>query len=489
MNNYFLLVPVFLPIIAGVILILLKNLNHRASCSFTFIVLAADALLAVWLIFAPEESLTLTLTTIAEGLVIYFHVDVMSKIFAVLVAFIWILVGMSAFEYLEHDKSERRFYCFYLIVGGVLEGLCFSGNLFTFYVFYELMTLTSLPLVVHNLTHEAIMAGLKYVFYSIGGAFLVLFGFFLFAAQGSSLTFAAGGVLDPTDHSVITLIAVFLMIIGFATKAGMFPLHGWLPTAHPEAPAPASAVLSGVITKMGVLGIIRVVYYIAGADLIRGTWVQYTWIILTLITIVMGSMLAYSEGLLKKRLAYSTVSQVSYILFGLSLLQPVAFVGAILHVIFHSLVKNTLFVSAGAIIHKTGKTMVSDLKGIGKEMPVTMWCFLLVSITLIGIPPTSAFVSKWYLATGSFASGIPVISWLGPVVLLVSALLTAGYLLTIVIRGFFPGEDYNYNAIEKTEPGWLTLTPIIIMTAFAVILGIFPGPLMNIINDLAAAVL
>lgn len=165
-------------------------------------------------------------------------------------------------------------------------------------------------------------------------------------------------------------------------------MHGWLPTAHPVAPAPASAVLSGVITKAGVLGIIRSVYYVAGPDMIKGTWVQYTWIILSILTIFMGSMMAYKEKVLKKRLAYSTVSQVSYILFGLSVMQPIAFVGALMHVIFHSLVKNTLFVSAGAIICKTGKTKVRQLVGIGKEMPVTMWCFTLVSLTLIGIPPT-----------------------------------------------------------------------------------------------------
>ena len=264
------------------------------------------------------------------------------------------------------------------------------------------------------------------------------------------------------------------MIVGFGTKAGMFPMHGWLPTAHPVAPAPASAVLSGVITKAGVLGIIRSVYYVAGPDMIKGTWVQYTWIILSVLTIFMGSMMAYKEKILKKRLAYSTVSQVSYILFGLSVMQPVAFVGALMHVIFHSLVKNTLFVSAGAIICKTGKTKVRQLVGIGKEMPVTMWCFTLVSLTLIGIPPTSAFVSKWYLISGALDSGILGLSWIGPIVLLISALLTAGYLLTISIKAFLPGEDYNYAKLVNHEPTWRMLMPMIVMTALAVILGIWP---------------
>ena len=187
-------------------------------------------------------------------------------------------------------------------------------------------------------------------------------------------------------------------------------------------------------------------------------------------------------------MAYSTVSQVSYILFGLSTLHPIGFIGALMHVVFHSLVKNTLFVSAGAIIYKTGKTKVDQLLAIGKEMPVTMWCFTLVSLTLIGIPPTSAFVSKWYLASGALDSGIPVASWLGPVILLISAVLTAGYLLTISIKGFLPGNTFDYTTLENHEPGLLMLVPMIVMTAGAVLFGVFPAPLVNLISDIVQLV-
>ncbi|MCD7830477.1 MAG: proton-conducting membrane transporter [Clostridiales bacterium] len=484
-----LLIPVLLPIVVGVLLMVFPPRQRNVMLGIVFAALAVDLGLAIWVALQPEDALRLTLVTVTEGLTFYFQVDTVSKLFSVLVAFVWLLAGLAAFEYMGHEENEPRFFGFYLIVGGVLAALCCSGNLFTFYVFYELMTLTSAPLVMHELTHEAIMAGLKYLFYSVGGAFLVLFGFFLFAAQGADLTFTAGGVLDASAATGVARLAVFLMILGFGTKAGMFPMHGWLPTAHPVAPAPASAVLSGVITKAGVLGIVRSVYYIAGPELIRGTWVQYAWIGLTLVTVFMGSMLAYRENLLKKRLAYSTVSQVSYVLFGLSLLQPVAFVGALLHVVFHSLVKDGLFLSAGAIICKTGRTKVDELKGIGKEMPVTMWCFTLAGVTLVGIPPTSAFVSKWYLATGSLASGIPVVSWLGPVVLLVSALLTAGYLLTVSIDAFLPGSDYDYAALEKHEPTWQMLVPIVVLTALAVLFGAWPGGLTSLLTGVASSVL
>ena len=285
------------------------------------------------------------------------------------------------------------------------------------------------------------------------------------------------------------LVAVFLMILGFSTKGGMFPMHGWLPTAHPAAPSPASAVLSGVITKAGVLGVIRLLYGYIGADFLRGTWVQTAFMSLTLFTVFMGSMLAFREGLLKKRLAWSSVSQVSYVLFGLSTLHPVGFVGAVLHVIAHSLIKDILFMSAGAIILKTEKTQVKDLRGIGKQMPVVMWCFTIASLGLIGIPPCLGFVSKWYLAQGSLAmTGVPaLLNVLGPAVLLISALLTAGYLMPIVIRGFFPGEDAP--ELPGCEPGWGMRGPMILLTSLIVLLGMFPGALIGLFSALGSALM
>ena len=284
----------------------------------------------------------------------------------------------------------------------------------------------------------------------------------------------------------MTLFVVLLMIIGFGTKAGMFPMHGWLPTAHPVAPAPASAVLSGIITKSGVLAIIRIIFYTVGPELVRGTWVQYTWMTLALLTVFMGSMMAYKEKLLKKRLAYSTVSQVAYILFGLSVLNESGMMGALSHFVFHSVVKNGLFLAAGAVIYKTGRKTVGELGGIGKEMPVTMWCFTLASITLVGIPPTSGFISKWYLAMGSLRAGTGFFTWLGPVILLLSAMLTAGYLLPVSIKAFFPGSDYDYEALQKKEPNLLMTIPMVLYAAAALLLGMFPGAFMGFLQNLAA---
>lgn len=407
-------------------------------------------------------------------------------------------------ESAEKPGGEKRFYGFYLIVFGILNGLGFAGNLVTFYIFYELMTLLSMPLVIHTRSREAIMASLKYLFYSFCGAYMALFGLYFLSRYGNTLSFTPGGVLDKglvAGNEGLLLVTAFLMIIGFGVKAGMFPLHAWLPTAHPVAPAPASAVLSAVIVKGGVLGLIRVVYYMFGADFLRGTWVQTAWLALALITVFMGSMLAYREKMLKKRLAYSTVSQASYILFGLALLQPVALEGAMLHMVFHALIKSVLFLAAGAVIHKTGKTRVDELTGIGKEMPGTIWCFTFVSLALIGIPPTSGFISKWYLATGALDSGTGIFAWLGPVVLLVSALLTAGYLLPVTMKGFFPGEGYTYQedlhsdgrekkkGLFRKKEDLCMLIPIIMLTVLAVGLGVWPNPLIEYISDIVSGIL
>lgn len=426
------------------------------------------------------------LFNLTENLPILFKVDAMSIIFAAVTVIIFLCSGIFSLEYMKHEQKKKRFYVFYLLAFLVLMGLCFAGNLITFYLFFEMLTLASTPLVLHSGSREANMAGLKYLFYSLCGAYMALFGLYFVSKYGNTLTFSEGGVINQelaAGHTGLLLVAAFVMILGFSVKAGMFPMHAWLSAAHPVAPAPASAVLSAVIVKAGVLGIIRVVYYIFGAAFLKGTWVQTAFMVLTLITIFMGSMLAYREPVLKKRLAYSTVSQVSYILFGLSAMDMNSVTGGVLHVIAHGFIKAALFLCAGAIIYMTGKTRVQELKGIGKEMPLLMWCYTIVSLGLIGIPPTGGFISKWYLAMGSLETGIPGFSWIGPVVLLVSALLTAGYLLPITIQGFFPGADYDYKALKKKEPSALMTVPVLILTVLTVFMGLFPGQLISWIQQ------
>ena len=486
-----LLLSIVIPVLWGLLILLIREFKSRKNLLIsTGAGLIVTAVLALYIVCTRDRELFLF--SLGKSLSIYFHVDGLGKLFAAVVIVIWVIAGFYAFEYMKHEKEEKRFFGFYVMVFGILNALVFAGNMVTYYLFFELMTLLSVPLILHNRSREAIMGGLKYLFYSLFGAYMVLFGLFFLNKYALTLSFIPGGSLDMTavvGHEGIMLAASIAMIVGFSVKAGMFPLHAWLPTAHPVAPAPASAVMSGIIVKMGILGVIRSVYYVIGTEFIRGTWVQTLWMSLTLVTVFMGSMLAYREKVFKKRLAYSTVSQASYILFGMSLLQPSAMTGSLLHVVFHAVIKSCLFLSAGAVIYKTGKTNVDDLRGIGKEMPVSIWCYTIAGAALVGIPPLSGFISKWYLAVGSLESGISVFSWLGPVVLLVSALLTAGYLLPVSIRGFLPGADYNYGELKKREPNAVILVPLLILAALTVLLGVLPNPVTDYITNLVGTLL
>lgn len=523
-----LLIPICLPIAAGIALLLSSFLEHlkdsgtigkgpadrsegnefsgfRRLHIFVMTVLSVSSAAALILAWTGERSVTLF--TLLDNIPIYFRIDHVSRLFVTVVSVIWLICGIYSFVYMGHEGEEKRYFGFYVLLYGVLVALDFSGNLVTMYLFYELMTIVSFPLVLHNGTREAIMAALKYLFYSMCGAYAGLFGIYVLYQYSDSLTFTAGGTLGTAafGHEGVLLAAVFVMLIGFGAKAGMLPLHAWLPAAHPVAPSPASAVLSGIIVKSGVLAVIRVVYYVVGPDFIRETWVQYAWMTLTLITVFMGSLLAYREKVFKKRLAYSTVSQVSYILFGLSLLTQTGFTGALLHLAGHAVMKSGLFLTAGVFLYKFGYTRIEQLKGLGKKMPAAMWCYTIFSLGLIGIPPTVGFVSKWYLAEGALSLGgmfgtppvgsgvwlsqdIGIFSWLGPVVLLVSAFLTAGYLLPVTLRGFFPGEEAESSDLKHEEPSPCMLFPLAILAVLTLLLGIVPGPLEYFTGEIAGEV-
>ena len=473
-------IPIFLPLISGFVLFLLATAGHKWQEGITKKL--SVAVMGIVLLTAVFHGINLygkspavTIWKLKEDIPLLLHLDDLGTVFSTLVVFVWILITLYTFSYMKGDKKGARFLGCHLMTLGMLMGITSAGNLVTMYLFYEGMTLATIGYVIHAQTKEAIAAGYKYVFYSIAGAFLGLIGFFYIYQLTPSIAFTPGGNFTHAaiaGHEMTLQLAVLGMIIGFGSKAGMFPLHGWLSTAHPVAPAPASAILSGVNTKMGVIAILRVVYYIAGADFLWKSFVQY---IVIGLTVFMGSMLAFKEKIMKRRLAYSTVSQVSYILFGIMLLQPAGFVGAMLHVIYHSVIKNNLFLCAGAVIHETGTTRVEGYRGIGKRMPVTMVCFTLASLALVGIPPFSGFVSKWKLCIGALYSEIRWTKIAGPVVLLVSALLTAGYLLTVSVHAFYD---------KPVKEDWKMVIPMVILAALALLLGIFNEPLTHILEDI-----
>ncbi|MBQ9324787.1 MAG: proton-conducting membrane transporter [Clostridia bacterium] len=470
------LFPVFLPILGAILIACLPKDRRGLIHACMLGVLSVSACLALAVALGDEQ--TLVVWKLTDRISIALQSDALSRIYLVFISLVWLAVGVYSMGYNAHDPALARFDVFYTATYGILMGLSLSENAVTLYMFYEMMTLITLPLVMHTMERDAVSAGIKYLIYSVFGASTALLGIFFMAHYGTTLSFTAGGVLDAekvAGHESLLVAISFLMMLGFGVKAGMFPMHAWLPTAHPVAPAPASAVLSGVITKMGVLGVIRVVFYLVGVDFLRGTWAQTAFMVLTLITVFMGSLMALREKQLKKRLAYSSVSQVSYVLFGLSTMSPIGFVGAILHIVCHSLIKNTLFMAAGAIIHETGKTQVDDLTGIGKVMPRTMIAFTIVSLGLIGIPPTGGFISKWYLAQGALTLDSAA-AWIGPAILLCSALMTAAYLLVIVIHGFFPGDR---DIVKGKAAGAVMWVPMLVLAVLSVVIGLFPGWLIG----------
>ena len=470
---------ILFPMIAGAIVSAGKNSLDEKRPSYIAVMLITD-FLAVTAMLAGERFIPVSFT---ENVPMLFVPDGLGRYILTAGLILYTAVCFYAFEYMKMEEKPEMFFTFFFISLGALVAVCLSGNLVTMYLSFELMTLTTVPLVLQEMSEDAVSAGLKYLFYSVAGALMGLLAvFFVYHFAGSADTsFVYGGFLTPDSiagHEKLFLGVMMAGIIGFGTKAGLYPMHGWLPTAHPIAPAPSSALLSGIVAKAGVLAIIRLVYFSAGADLLRGTWVQYTWMSLAMLTIFMGSMMAFREKILKKRLAYSSISQISYILLGLSFLSSDGLNGGLLHLMGHAAAKGCLFLVAGIFIYKLGVRRVTDLRGVGRRMPVTLWCFTIVSLSLIGIPPLAGFLSKWVIASAAIGSGVGIFRILAPAVLLVSALLTAGYLLPVTVNGFFPGhaegaEEHAEEEFENAEPSSLMTIPLICLSCVTLIVGIW----------------
>ncbi len=474
----FILTPV-LPLLLGVYFLFARRL--RAAVAGTGLAICFLTVLAL----ALTGDGTRTLFSVAPNVTFVFKSDAAGRLFALLFSGMFMAAGFFSFGYFKHHPNPVRFYAFYFFTLFALLSLCLAGSLLTMYLCFETLTLCSFPMVLFDRTKEAVAAGIKYLLYSISGAMMGLFGVIYLTLHTTSATFVAGGSLEAellSSPPAVFLIAFFICMIGFGTKAGLFPMHGWLPTAHPIAPSPASAVLSGVVVKAGVLCVFRVIYFAVGPDAIRGTWAQTALLSLSLLTVLIGSAQALRQKHIKRRLAYSTVSQISYILFGLFMLEGAAAEGALLHTVFHSVMKTCLFLCAGAVMAYGGTADVDEMRGIGKAMPVTMWCFTIAGIGLVGIPPLSGFVSKWVLARGAVQSGMPVFSWLGPVVLLISALLTAGYISSVVLPAFFPGK--REIALRAKEAPLGMQVPLMALAALTLLFGLYSVPLRNWVQSI-----
>lgn len=476
MSDSFILLPILFPQIAALIMGIIKFKNDSRRNIYIMTVMSLNLIFIITLL-AINQSMDFHIIKINNLLDIYFKIDRLGILFVLLASILWIFTALYSFAYMPHEGKEKRFFSYFMLTLGVTVGIAFAGNLFTMYIFYEYLTLATFPLVIHSGSNEALRVGKKYLIYSFGGATLALLGIILIFTLTNSVAFMEFGILQgiSLDNKNLLLAIYMIMFIGFGVKAALVPFHSWLPAAM-VAPTPVSSLLHAVaVVKSGIFALVRVSYYIFGSGVLYKIGGNYYISILVVLTILMGSLLALHQDNLKKRLAYSTVSQLGYILLGIVLLNGKALTGGLLHLINHAVIKITLFFCVGAIFYMTGKKYIHEIKGIGKEMPITMGCFTIASVSLIGIPPTNGFVSKWYLALG----GLDENKVLFVVILLLSALLTTGYLLPIVITAFFPG---HHEKIEKKEPPLPMLIPIVILTGIVVALGLFPNIVLNFIE-------
>jgi multicomponent Na+:H+ antiporter subunit D len=409
---------------------------------------------------------------LALGFDLLLRVDDLSLLFTILSSVLWFVTTLYALGYLRDSPHRSRFFGFFSLCVTASIGIALAGNLITFFVFYEFLTLTTYPLVVHRETEAALDAGRTYLWYTLGGGTVLFVGVAWLNVLAGPVDFAHAGVLEGLGegrHTELRLIYAIL-VAGLGVKAALVPLHGWLPVAM-VAPAPVSALLHAVaVVKAGAFGIVRVVYDVYGVEFAHALGVLTPLAVAAAVTVVYGSLRALGQDDLKRRLAYSTVSQVSYIALGVGTLGTVATTGSLVHLIHQGIMKITLFFCAGNVAETLGLHRVSQLDGVGRRMPVTMGAFTVAAFGMIGVPPLAGFVSKWHLGLGALEAGQPWVVAL----LLASTLLNAAYFLPILYRAWFlpPAREWPRHGRETS---WTLLVPTVTTAAFSLAAGLFAG--------------
>ncbi|MCF0133205.1 MAG: proton-conducting membrane transporter [Blautia sp.] len=486
MNPNWILAAILLPMAGGALVPLLPFKTRKSMMIYLELLMLATSAIALSMIFhGPTE--TYHALPFVRDLTISFKVDGMTMLFGGLVSVLWPFAMLYSFEYMEHEGHEKIFFMFYSMTFGVTLGIAFASDMLTMYFFYELLTLVTVPLILHSLSREAILATRKYLYYSLGGAAFAMIGLVFMIVYGST-EFQLGGVFDAAktgDKTNMLLLIYVIAFMGFGVKAAIWPLSGWLPDAG-VAPTPVTALLHAVaVVKAGVFAIIRLTYYCFGADYLRGTWAQKVVMGFAMFTIIYGCSRAVTQMHIKRRLAYSTVSNLSYIIFAATIMTPYGMVGALAHLICHAFMKICSFLCAGSMMHMTGKKYVYELNGMGRRMPIVFGCFTVASFGLMGVPGLAGFISKWNICEAVVESG-NVQAYFGIGCLLISALLTAIYMLSVVVRGFFPGHDFDYSTIENVkDPTWKMCFPLLFFAAMIIVLGLFSPRLISFIWDVA----
>ncbi len=483
MDSMLILIPVFAPVAAGLMMLTFRpkeSTNKKILIECLMVFLAA----AVWYLALNTPQKSFTLIRITENFAVRFKIDGFSKLFSVMSASMWVLVTVYAFEYMKDDKRQNTFFAFFIMSFGITQAVSFSANLITMYVFYEMFTLITLPLVTHYNNSESRYAGRKYAVYSISGSAFAFAGIIYLEKFFHTTEFIAGGFVSAAAADKGFLCGVYLiMFFGFGVKAAVFPFSGWLPTAG-VAPTPVTGLLHAVaVVKAGIFAIIRLTYYSFGPDFLTGTYAQSVALAFAIFTMLYGAIKALKENHLKRRLAYSTVSNLSYIITAAMLLTRDALTAALCHMVFHGIIKITAFMCAGAFMHETGLEYIFEFDGIGKKMPVTSAFYTLSALSLMGIPSLCGFISKYLLISASItdsAYGIfPALA------LTVASLICAAYMLGVCIHIYFPRNKRDlYSKSNVHEAGPMMLVPIGIFCVVNIFFGICP----SFVTDFAAAI-
>lgn len=478
----FILIPLLLPALTALLnMVSGRSPNLRES----FSVLGAAATFVTTLSLLPHVvaggTYSLTLFEILPGAAVKLRVDGMSLLFALTSSFLWILAGFYCVGYMRglNEHAQTRFYVCYSATIFSAVGVAFSGSLLSLYLFYELVSIFTYPLVMHHQDLAAYDGSRKYISYlMVTSKLLLLPALVLTYVTTGNLDFAAQtatGIFPATASRALVATIYFFSLFGYA-KAAIMPLHSWLPSAM-VAPTPVSALLHAVaVVKVGVFSICRVMLYVFGINFLQSSGAGLVTAYLASFTILMGSVIALTKDNLKARLAYSTISQLSYIVLGVALLTPSGITGGLIHIPNHALSKITLFFAAGAIMVAHKKTEISDMEGIGLQMPFTMAAFSLASLSMIGIPPVAGFVSKWYLAVGTMQ--LKSVGLL--VVLLASSILNAGYFLPIVYKAFFPKNGAV--GLQRAEASPFMVVPLFLTSVLSVLFGLFPDFFLQLIK-------
>lgn len=490
MNQYFTLVAILLPVLGGIFIPIFPFKDRRRMQVYIETFLLVTSVL-VWFLITGGKTEAFHVVYFVHELSISFKIDGMTMVFAGLISVLWPIATLYAFEYMEHEKNEKIFFMFYCMTYGITLGIAFASDILSMYFFYELLTLVTVPLVMHTLEREAVHASRKYLYYSLGGAAFALIGIIFVIVYGATTEFEMGGVLDIArvgEYGPLLLWMYFLSFMGFGVKAAIWPLSSWLPKAG-VAPTPVTALLHAVaVVNAGAFGIIRLTYYSFGVEFVRGTWAQYAVMGFAMFTILYGCSRALKETHIKRRLAFSTVSNLSYIVFGVTLMTPAGLTGAITHFVFHGFMKICSFLCAGAFMHQTGKRYIYEMDGMGKRMPIVFGCFTVSALGLMGVPGLAGFVSKWKLTEAAVESG-NTMAYAGVACLLASALLTAIYMLNVVVRAFFPKQECIGELTEGVkDPGYQMCLPLLLCAGCVILFGLFSTPFIEFFTKVSTGV-